>query len=415
MNYDCILIGGGASGLMFASKLHNVNNLLLEASPRLGSKLLMSGGGHCNITHGGSIKDFVDCYGDSGKRLRSCLYKHSNLELIDMLEKGGIATVTNDEGRVFPASMRAKDVLEFFEKRAYRNGWDIRLDSKVVSISPAPSKGYEIATSDGSTYQAKRLIIATGGITYPRTGSDGSLFKVLRDLGVSITKLHSVLAPLSIENYPYSELAGISLGDISIQTGTNKKNRHEYRGSMLFAHNDITGPAVLNISRYAAPGSEIIINYIPDFESPMETLQRELSSRRADYSTIIAEIFELPKRFAQVIVLRASSAKEKATASRDGISIKRIIQLLTSDRLIVESRGGNGMVTSGGVELGEISTKTMELKKHPGIYVIGEALDVDGITGGYNLQFAYSSASAAADAISSTSDFFSSRQASSLD
>lgn len=394
---------------MFTSQIEINNGILLEGTPRLGTKLLMSGGGHCNITHDGSIKDFIDCYGEAGKRVRTCLYKHNNIELVEKLREGGIETVANDEGRIFPESMKARDVLDFYVEETKKNGWEIWLECKVSSLVYDAENGkYVIGLDNGNSFEARRVVIATGGATYRNTGSDGSMLEILKGLGIEVTNLESVLAPLTLEGYPFTELAGITLPKVRIETGTTKKTRHVTEGPMLLAHKEITGPTVLNISRYTASGAEITINYIPDFENPFDALVGAVASSNADYETIVQRTFSLPKRFAKLVVDRAKSER-KATAARDGVSLKNICELLTADRYVVASRGDNGMVTKGGVALSEISTKTMEAKAFPGLYIIGEALDVDGITGGYNLQFAYSSASSAADSVRiSTSDFFSS-------
>lgn len=393
MIYEYIVVGGGASGLMFASSVKSKNSLLLEGSPSFGTKLLISGGGHCNITHGGSIKDFIDCYGDSGKRIRTCLYKHNNLELIKLLEDNGVETYANDEDKIFPVSMKARDILDIFISKAKANGWTLRANAKVTDIEETGET--IIVTTEDQSFEARNVVIATGGITYPKTGSDGSMFEILRSLGVEVTELQSVLAPLTPVGYPYAELAGIAFPDAVVTTGVGKKNRHSYRDAVLFTHKDLSGPAILNISRYTPEGTEFTINYIPDVEDPFKVLVGKVASSHASYANIVADAFGLPKRFAEIIVTRAQGTR-KATASRDGISLKGIVELLTNDRFVVETRGDNGMVTMGGVSLKEISTSTMELKNHPGIHVIGEALDIDGITGGYNLQFAYSSAMAAA-------------------
>lgn len=394
---------------MFTSQIEINNGILLEGTPRLGTKLLMSGGGHCNITHDGSIKDFIDCYGEAGKRVRTCLYKHNNIELVEKLREGGIETVANDEGRIFPESMKARDVLDFYVEETKKNGWEIWLECKVSSLVYDAENGkYVIGLDNGNSFEARRVVIATGGATYRNTGSDGSMLEILKGLGIEVTNLESVLAPLTLEGYPFTELAGITLPKVRIETGTTKKTRHVTEGPMLLAHKEITGPTVLNISRYTASGAEITINYIPDFENPFDALVGAVASSNADYETIVQRTFSLPKRFAKLVVDRAKSER-KATAARDGVSLKNICELLTADRYVVASRGDNGMVTKGGAALSEISTKTMEAKAFPGLYIIGEALDVDGITGGYNLQFAYSSASSAADSVRiSTSDFFSS-------
>ena len=225
--YDCIVTGAGAAGLFYAAAgsistesisaesipatTTPARNLLLEKTARPGQKLLMSGNGMCNITHGGSIKDFIDKYGAHGRLIRKTLYKHNNLELMSMLESLGVPLTERDDGKVFPASMKAKDVLNAL--LSVIANWQLMCGAEVVSIKtlpqgndresvpesiqePAQNGLVEIALSDGRTFLTKKLVIATGGSSYPSTGSDGSFFDVLRrDLDLAIVTPRPALAP----------------------------------------------------------------------------------------------------------------------------------------------------------------------------------------------------------------------------
>ena len=192
--YDIAIIGAGASGLMLAANLdmEGSRGIVLEGSSCIGSKLLMSGGGHCNITHGGSIKDFVYAYGDAGQALRRCLYRHSNLELARWLIEHGIELADENgdhvdasygsggidsAGRIFPASMKSRDVLDVLRKEALLNGWQIDKDAKVSGLRKDGL--WEITLINGCELWAEKVVIATGGITYPETGSDGSMLEIL--------------------------------------------------------------------------------------------------------------------------------------------------------------------------------------------------------------------------------------------
>ena len=382
--YDCIVIGGGASGLFFASKtnLGTRNGLILEATPRIGMKLIMSGGGHCNITHAGAIKDFVPRYGESGKAIRKILYRHSNLELIEFLESNGVPCEAEEDGRVFPKSKKAMDVRAMLVRKAKENGFDIKTRSKVSTISKTPDGMWNIC----GEYMARNIVIATGGCSYPKTGSDGSMFDVLRrDLELEIAPLRPALAPLEIIDHPYSEIAGLSF-DVRVKYG--KKSS---RGPLLFTHKGLSGPAIINISGDIKIGDEITINYLPasNFEEVFRTLQDAAQGSKANLGILIAKAFSLPKSFSQIV------------ASQSENSTKKAARILTENKLTVSDTGSfsNAMVTRGGVALSEVDLTGMELKRHRGAFVIGEALDVDGISGGYNLQFAYSSASVASERI----------------
>ena len=409
MYYDCIIIGGGASALMLAARLDVRNmpggGLIIEKTGKCGTKLLMSGGGRCNITHGGSIKDFVSCYGNSGPRLRKCLYRHSNMDLASWLEENGISLADEkgnpvyswdleDAGRVFPSSHKASDILNLFLEKAESNGWEIRKDTEVHSIHRRDD-GWEIRVSPAAEITSRNVIVASGGITFPETGSDGSVFRILEDLEVSITPPRSALAPVYPEDYPYEELSGITLEDVTVtvfqpgesradstagrqtkdsgqQTASPAPGGHgkmaaRMTGDLLFTHRGFSGPVILNISRYAEPGGTLSVSYGKAIEN-------------------------LPKRMQKVLESRSKGPS-------GDIRTSVLAGLLISDDFIISSVDDNGMVTAGGISLDEIDTSTMQLKRFPGLYAIGEAIDADGITGGYNLQMCWSTASAVADTL----------------
>lgn len=387
MKYNCIIIGGGASALMLAARLY-INNmpgggLIIEKTGKCGTKLLLSGGGRCNITHGGSIKDFIACYGESGPRLRKCLYRHSNMDIASWLEENGISLADEkgnpvyswdlaDAGRVFPASHKSADVLALLLRKAESNGWEIKTGTEVHDIRKSDD-GWTVKVSPSAELSAQNVVIASGGITFPETGSDGSVLRILEDIGVGIVTPRSALAPVYVEKYPYEELSGISLDDVTVTVyapganGSHGKALSRMTGSVLFTHRGFSGPVILNISKYAEPGGTIDLSYGQSME-------------------------DLPKRMQRVL-----EARSKGPSGDIRTSV--LAGLLISDDFTISSVDENGMVTSGGISLGEIDTQTMQLNRFPGLYAIGESIDADGITGGYNLQMCWSTACAAAESI----------------
>ncbi len=384
--YDIAIIGAGASGLMLAANLdlEGSRGIVLEGSSCVGSKLLMSGGGHCNITHGGSIKDFVYAYGSEGQALRRCLYRHSNLELARWLTDKGIeladengepvdpsygANGIDNAGRIFPASMRSRDVLGALLEEASLNSWQIEEDAKVSGLRK--DGAWEITLISGYELFAKNVVIASGGITYPETGSDGSMLDILDSLGLDINEPRPALAPVYVEDYPYAELSGVSVPDVTVvafssdAACTCKGKAAKMKGDLLFTHEGLSGPVILNISKYVEPGELIRLCYNK-------------------------ELYELPKRMQRIL-------RERSRGLLGDVRTNVLASFLDHDDFKVSGVDEHGMVTAGGVSLDEIDMKTMRAKRFDGLYVIGEALDADGITGGYNLQLCWSTAASAAD------------------
>lgn len=405
--YDVAIIGAGASGLMLAANLDIgcSSGVVLEGTSCIGKKLLMSGGGRCNITHGGSIKDFVSAYGEAGPVLRKCLYKHNNLELISWLESRGVET-TDEGGRIFPTSMKAKDVLNAFVSEAASNKWKIKTGAKVCGFGKNSDGVWIIELKgadrlkDKEQIVAKSVVVATGGITYPESGSDGSMLELLKGMGLRIKEPRPALAPIYVKHYPYAELSGISVSDVSVtifdracvsetvnsEAGTNKtvigmtdaerdtkaeaKGKSKsvsMRGDLLFTHECLSGPVILNISKYAEEGDLISIRYNKSLE-------------------------DLPRRMQRIL-------QDRARGESGDIKTKVLEGLLNKDEFIVKGVSERGMVTSGGVLLDELDMSSMRCKSDETLFIIGEALDADGITGGYNLQMCWSTACTCADAL----------------
>lgn len=420
MIYDVIIAGGGAAGLYFACGMDKkVNGLILEGSSSPGQKLLISGGGMCNLSHGGSVKNFIPCYFEAGPKIRSCLYKYGNLKLMEFFRDRGLPLCTRDDGKIFPESERAKDVLDVLVRGARENGFEIMTGRKVDRISPpgeespaeAGSRNGDDSSDDktaqwevaagGRTFRCRNLVIACGGSSFPKTGSDGSVLGVLaRDipgLSESIVKPQPALAPVYVERYPYGGLSGVSFSRVSAAAfGPDGKPLEKITGPLLFAEKFLSGPVIFHISRYLEPGCKLSINYLPDAKITAKEINGLLSESRKSPANTAAEIFGLPRSFTQVL--------EDGSCGK----LSAVSQRLMADTFTVSKVAGFGaaMATRGGVNLDAVSTKTFEVKSRPGLFVIGETLDVDGMTGGYNLQFAFSSAMAAAAEIGKTLEPF---------
>ena len=358
MIYDCIIIGAGASGLFCSASMDRpVRGLILEKTKHPGTKLLMSGSGQCNITHAGSIKDFIDCYGRHGGRIRKCLYRYSNTSLTGFMESGGVPAVTREDGKVFPASMDARDVLDMLLRRSRDCGFTIEYDSPAEKIEKN-AHGWTVLSSE-QRFDTKTLVIATGGCSYPRTGSDGSIFRILkRDLELKCTELKPALSSVQVKDYPYGELSGISFENAEVSIWKDGRKEASNSGGLLFTHGDLSGPAVLNISKYASPGGMIQISYLHplDRDTVLSRLKKAAHQNSAKLSGIIADEFGLPKRFCQLLT------------ARYGESLKKLASQLTEETFEISSVSGfrKAMCTSGGVDLSCIDLSTMQAKSFRG-------------------------------------------------
>ena len=476
--YETIVIGGGAAGLFFgAAAPAGRDILILEKTKQTGTKLLMSGSGQCNLTHCGSIKEFLLCYGKNGNKIRTCLYRHSNLALCRFMEGLGVSLIEREDGKIFPRSMDAREVRGALLHACARNGVTIRTQAEVTAIrallqgsgssrvgspaqpscsqasaaaasdtddatpgaqadgDPAPCEKtpsacapdlgarFILTLADGTRLACRKLVIAAGGASYPTTGSDGTLLDVLAlappaGLGLPIVPPRPALTPVCIENYPFADLAGISLRSVGLKifpkpqsaaaAGQNsdmfaKKNKKAAKpqtavGDLLLTHKNLSGPVILNRSRDVFAGTRLEINFVFPYtvDTVISRLKADFSGCRSMISAYIGEQYHLPKRFVAKI-LNLISLTDKPLAAISGSQMRALSEALAAWPCTVSGTGGfrEAMATAGGVSLDAVNLSSMECRDYPGLFFAGEMLDIDGDTGGYNLQFAYASAMAA--------------------
>lgn len=404
MNYDVIVIGAGPSGLFTACNINKkLNGLILERNNKAGIKLLMSGAGQCNITHGGNIKDFLTHYGNQGKKIRQILYKFNNQKLIEYFNMRQVDLFEREDQKIFPKSLDANEILSTLIKECKENQVKINYNHCVENIQYLHDKGlYEIQTQKGSFY-GKNIVIATGGCSYPTTGSDGSIFKTLESLDIKVTPLKPALVPVYVNHYPYGELSGISLKDTTVSVYRNGKKIIDSKGDLLFTHKCFSGPVILNLSRYIEKGDELVINYFHR-ENKQEIIKefKNLLNNKNNkkINTLLREYVELPKRLIETI-LQSCKIENKLCSQINHKEVVRIFDKILMDRMKVHSTGGYNiaMVTRGGIDLDHVNLKDLSSQNRQNLYFVGEVLDVDGDTGGFNLQFAFSSAVRCANAI----------------
>jgi predicted Rossmann fold flavoprotein len=401
--YDIVVIGAGPAGLFCAIHAGSpgVHVLLLEKNPRPGIKLQISGTGQCNITHEGDIRTFFSRYGAHGQFLKPALLSFTNIALIRFFEERRIPMEITEGGKVFPVSRKAMDVCDVLTRECQRRGVLLRCGEPVLQVKNTPSC-FVLQTAD-HTYGAKNLVISSGGASYPKTGSTGDGYRLAESLGHTIHEIGPALTPLLIKNFPFADLAGMSF--VGLQFSIWRENRKicDERGDVLFTHTGLSGPGILDCSRNIRAGDEIRLS----FAGPVQrgTFAREFmdslsKAPKKSIKTIIAGL-GIPERLAQLLPDLAGIPADNTGAHLTAAGRTRLTGLLTEYPLEVSALGdlSIAMVTRGGVALGEVNAKTMESKLVPGLFFTGEILDIDGDTGGFNLQAAFSTGFLAAQGI----------------
>ncbi|MHB8093491.1 MAG: BaiN/RdsA family NAD(P)/FAD-dependent oxidoreductase [Candidatus Aminicenantales bacterium] len=398
--YSLIVIGGGPAGLFGALKAAGNGRkiLIIEKMPRLGRKLMLSGSGQCNITHREETASFLSHYGDNGRFLKPSLMNFPSRDLISFFTERGLPLMTEPGGKVFPVSRKASDVLNLLVKECTAASVEIRCGDPALDIS-FQDEGFSIRTGQ-QTYRADHLAVATGGITYPATGSTGDGYVFAQSLGHRVTEVSPALAAVTIEDYRFQDRAGIAFADVIISLVRAGRKLKQRTGDLLLTHSGLSGPGILDLSRFIRPGDTLRISFLPGID-PQEVektlLDRIAAAGNARIRTALAA-YHLPERFVNKLLTLAGIDHDLTGAHLSREKRSALIELLTRCPFVVGGLGGvhEAMVTRGGVSLAEINPKTMESRLIPRLYFVGEVLDIDGDTGGYNLQAAFATAALAA-------------------
>ena len=399
--FDVIVIGAGPGGMMAAGRSAEQGNktLLLEKTDSSGKKLLLSGNSRCNITNSCEmIEDFINNFSESGKFLRNAFSVFFNKNLLRFFRKRGLDFKVEDNGKVFPITDRAEDVLRVLVKYMKDSGCQI-LYRKEVSDIVKKDEAFEITTKDNSIYSAKKIILATGGLSYPNTGSTGFGFHIAKKLGHTVIKPKPGLTGIILKNNFLKEWQGVSFEDACVSVYADDELIHKGRGEMIFTHFGISGPVMLHMSAiiYEALDSGkrvfLSIDFKPDVNHhELEMLfQEEFKNNPAKKISNALKEF-VPARLIKRILEAVRVDKDKKLNQISKEERRSILERLKGFRMIVESVRPiqEAMVTCGGVSVKEIDPKTMESRIVKGLYFAGEVIDIDGRTGGYNLQAAFS-------------------------
>jgi hypothetical protein len=397
-DWDVIVIGAGAAGLMAAihAAERGQRTLLLEKNRKPGVKILMSGGTRCNITHDCDNRGIVAAYGPPGKFLHSALAALSVQDTIAFFEAEGVATKIEETGKVFPVSNKALDVLDALLRRLRRSGATLALEEPVRELRRS-GDAFEIVTNR-RTLTCPRVIVTVGGQSYPGSGTRGDGYAWAAQFGHTIVPPKPALVPLLVQADWIAELRGVTLGDVGVKVVDNGQTLLATRGGFLFAHFGLTGPAPLDVSkavsRHANPQALTLeLDFLPSRSGPEfdEFLRTEsLASGKKRLSVVVSE--HLPRRLCDALLTLAGQPADRKAAGLNKPDRQKLVQV--AKRLRLPLRGTLGFekaeVTSGGVSLDEVDSRTMQSKLVPGLFLAGEILDLDGPIGGYNFQAAWS-------------------------
>ncbi len=409
--YDLIIVGYGAAGLMAAAKAKDMKVLVLEKNNEAGKKVLISGKGQCNFTHKEQVSMFIKHFGEHGNFVKHAIGKWTPADEIDYFEGLGVAHTVMDNGKVFPKSLKAEDIVNTLVAEAISHGVEVRYKRRVEDVKKTESGLFcveALSQAKGEMtlekYYGQYLLVTTGGMTYPVTGSEGDGYRLAKQLGHSIVSTRAALSPIYHTKSNLKTLAGVSIPEATIRHSREGKVLGVYAGDLLFTHKGLSGPVILNHSRYFYAGDTLHLHFIKESAQEIEARMLTLASKSGK-QTLISALREwcLTKSIADCLFEQLGFPNELSFGELDKIKRKQVVQILTNYLVEIASVGGNqiGMVTAGGVALSEVKAKSMASKKTEGLYFAGEVLDVDGDTGGYNIQWAFSSARAVINEISS--------------
>lgn len=399
--WQVVVIGGGPAGMIAAGRAAERGRsvLLLEKNRNLGNKLMLTGGGRCNLTNNKSdMRIMLKNYGEAEKYLYSTFSQFGVEDTLDFFESIGVNVIEEEGGRIFPDTNKAKTVLEALTKYMDINGVEIRKEINVSKFDWQDKLGlFEIGLENGQIIETEKCILATGGITYPETGSTGDGLGWLKSFGHGIVANKPSLVPIKIiDNWP-KDLTGLTLEDVTLVARQNNKKKFSVRGSMLFTHFGISGPMVLNMSKRVGEllGNgevKLEIDLLPEvkFEA-LDQRMRALVEKNTNKllknilskivaSSLVKPLFRLAGIDENVMVHNFKREERM-----------RLVNIIKSMPMMVAGlmESKKAIYAVGGVDLNEIDTKTMQSKIIPGLFIVGDLLDIDRPSGGYSLQLCW--------------------------
>jgi len=406
-----IVIGGGPAGMIAAITAAKENNevILLEKNKMLGKKLLITGKGRCNITSSLEMDEFINNVPGNGRFLYSCFENYTNKDIIKMLDENGVKVKEERGNRIFPISDKSIDVRDAFERELKKNKVIIKKETNVESILQKDEKVIGVKLTNGEILKADKIILATGGKSYPLTGSTGDGYRMAKELGHTITEIKPSLVPLTAKESSLilcKELQGLSLRNVSIEIldiSSNKKIYEDF-GEMIFTHFGISGPTILSSSSHLLryknlnekfKNGEIVLKIdlkpaLSEEKLNLRILRDFEENKNKEIKNSLNEL--LPQKLIMPVIKLLDIDENKKVNSITKEERMKLVKILKDFRITISGFRPieEAIITAGGISIKEINPKTMESKLVEGLYFAGEIIDVDAYTGGFNLQIAYS-------------------------
>ncbi len=403
--FDTIVIGGGAAGLMAAARSarRGRKTLLTEKNKSPGSKLSITAKGRCNITNDTDIEDLISNIPGNGTFLYSTFYNFSNRDIISLLNRNGLPTKVERGGRVFPASDRAEEVVKTLIGICKKAGVTILNSTSVERITADNNRVSGIETINKKSFKSSTVILATGGLSYPKTGSTGDGYRMAEKMGHTIVKPQPSLVPLVTREGFVKNLQGLTLKNISVKFMSNRKTVYSDFGELLFTHFGVSGPVILSGSRHLLNNKNQITLHI-DLKPALNPEKLDMRLIR-DFEEYSRKQFKnsldsiLPRKMIPVIIKLSKIPEDKPVNQITKEERAVLVSLLKDFTLHITGTRpiSEAVVTAGGIDIKEVEPSTMESKLIKGLFFAGEILDVDGYTGGYNLTIAFSTGYTAGD------------------
>ena len=406
-----IIVGGGAAGMLagIIAARNGCQVVLYEKNEKLGKKIFITGKGRCNVTNNCDPEELLQAVKSKNKFLYRAFYSFNSQYMMALLEEAGVPLKTERGNRVFPLSDHSSDIIRGLERLLHRYDVHIRLRKEVQEILIEDGRAAGIRLKDGYKDKAQTVVVATGGLSYPTTGSTGDGYRFARETGHTVTDCMPSLVPLTVSEDYIGEMAGLSLRNVELTIRNGKKILYQDFGEMMFTHKGITGPLVLSAS--SSIGKQLkkqgtlegYIDLKPALSSEQldERILREFeNAKNKQFKNVIGVLF--PSSLTPVIIRLGGIPEDKVIHEISREERLNFVSIIKAFPFTIDGLGGysEAVITKGGISVKEINPGTMESKKIPQLYFAGEVLDLDAVTGGYNLQIAWSTGYLAGMAVS---------------